>query len=189
MYGKDFERRLAGYEARFPADRKQAALLLALHAVQRERGFVDEQAKAWLAERYGLSVADVQGVISFYTMFFDEHPGQHVIWLCRTFSCQMMGGREVAAVFEEKLGCKMGERTADGELGLYWMECLAACDRAPCAQVDDEMYYDLTPESVDLLIDRVRAGGGGGAVVSGKGGKLGLEPAPRSARLHELEGA
>ena len=155
MYGQDFEKELERYEARFPEERKSAALLLALHAVQRRARCVPEEAKEYLAARYGISVADVQGVVSFYTMYFDEDPGEHVVWLCRTYSCQLLGARSVAAAFEEALGCRMGERSPDGTFGIYWMECLAACDRAPCALVDDDMIYDLTPESVAAVIELI----------------------------------
>lgn len=182
MYGDQFVKELEGYEARFPEERKSAALLLALHAVQRERGHVDDEAKAWLAERYDISVADVQGVITFYTMYFDRDPGKHLIWLCRTFSCQLLGAKEVARALEKELGCRMGESSADGEIGIYWMECLAACDRAPCALVDDDMVYDITPESVSALVEHVRGGGAGGVVTSGDDGTPRIEPLPRSTR-------
>ena len=89
MYGADFEKTLTELESRYPEDRKRAALLMALHAVQAEKDYVPEDAIHWLAARYSISAADVSGVISFYTMFFDENPGKHVIWLCRTFSCEL----------------------------------------------------------------------------------------------------
>lgn len=182
MYGKDFERELEGYEARFPEESRRGALLLALHAVQREAGHVTDAAKAWLAERYGISIADVHGVVSFYTMYHDNAPGKHVIWLCRTFPCQMKGSREVARAFEEQLGCRVGETDATGTFALRWMECLAACDRAPCALIDDDMYLDLTPEAAGIVLDHVRNGGGGGEIQPEDGGPR-LVPAPLSARL------
>ena len=164
MYGEDFVRELEAHEAQFPEDRKRAALLLSLHSVQERQAYVPEEAIDWLAARYGISTADVRGVISFYTMFFDEHPGDRVIWLCRTFSCEIMGAQEVRRALEEKLGCTIGGRTADGKLGLRWQECLAACDQAPCALIGKDMYYRLTPASVDIVVEHVLAGGGGGTI-------------------------
>lgn len=164
MYGDDFVRELEAHEAQFPEDRKRAALLLSLHSVQDRQSYVPADAIDFLAERYGISAADVRGVISFYTMFHDEHPGEKVIWLCRTFSCEIMGAQEVRKAFEEKLGCEIGGQTADGKLGLRWQECLAACDQAPCALVGKDIYYQLTPAAVDIVIDHVNAGGGGGTI-------------------------
>ena len=77
--------------------------------------------------------------------------------------------------FEEKLGCHPGGQDAKGEFGLRWMECLAACDKAPCALVDDDMYENLTPDSVELVLEHVRKGGGGGRIVM-KNGKPELLP-------------
>jgi len=175
MYGKDFEDELERVESRFPPERKRAALLLALHAVQRVKGFVPDEAVHWLAQRYDTSPADVQGVVSFYTMFHDRHPGRHVIWLCRTFSCQLLGAGAVMEAFAGALSCEPLGQDAKGEFGLRWMECLAACDKAPCALVDDDMYETLTPDSVSLVLDHVRKGGGGGRIVV-EGGKPKLVP-------------
>jgi NADH-quinone oxidoreductase subunit E len=191
MYGNDFEDELARAESRFPPERKSAALLLALHAVQARKGSVPEDAVQWLAARYALSAADVQGVISFYTMYFDANPGKHLIWICRTFSCQLLGAGHVMKAFEEKLGCAPGGHDAQAEFGLRWMECLAACDKAPCALIDDDMYENLSPDSVDLVLAHVRKGGGGGRIVvkNGKPELLPLEvPAPEGDARVPMKG-
>ncbi|MEM7247925.1 MAG: NAD(P)H-dependent oxidoreductase subunit E [Acidobacteriota bacterium] len=164
MYGEAFEKKLEKQESRYPEDRKRANLMAALHAVQDEVGHVPEDAIHWLAERYGISSADVQGVIRFYTMFFEDKPGEHVIWVCRTFSCELMGGAKVMAAMEKALGCKVGESDPTGTFGLRWQECLAACDKAPCALIDKDMYECLTPETVELVLEHVKNGGGGARV-------------------------
>src|SRR4051812_9160985 len=117
MYGKEFEDELSRAESRFPPERKKAALLLALHAVQARAGHVAEDAVHWLAKRYDTTPAEVQGVISFYTMYHSEDPGKHVIWMCRTFSCQLLGAGHVMRAFEEALGCEAGGKDARGEFG------------------------------------------------------------------------
>jgi NADH:ubiquinone oxidoreductase subunit E len=176
MYGDDFVRELEAHEAQFPEDRKRAALLLSLHSVQDRKAHVPADAIDWLAERYGISAADVRGVISFYTMFHEEHPGEKVIWLCRTFSCEVMGGQEVRKAFEKRLGCEIGGRTADGKYGLRWQECLAACDQAPCALIGKDMYFKLTPTAVDVVLDHVEKGGRGGTLLTVPGGGDKIEP-------------
>jgi NADH-quinone oxidoreductase subunit E len=176
MYGDDFVRELEAHEAQFPEDQKRAALLLSLHSVQDREGYVPAEAIEWLAERYAISPSDVRGVISFYTMFHDEHPGQTVIWLCRTFSCELMGAQDVRAALEEKLGCTIGGTSPDGRFGLRWQECLAACDQAPCALIGKDMYYKLTPAAVDIVLDHVKAGGGGGTLRTHPDGRAEVMP-------------
>jgi NADH-quinone oxidoreductase subunit E len=178
MYGKDFEAELERIESRYPPEQARAALIEALHAVQDRKGYVPDEAIHWLAARYHTSAADVSGVISFYVMFFTKHPGKHVIWLCRTFPCELLGAREVMAALERKLGCKVGETDPSGTFHLRWLECLAACDTAPCALIDKDMYGNLTPEAIDLVIDHVKRGGGGGVIRRRPSGEAELIPTP-----------
>lgn len=185
MYGKDFTDELERYEARYPPERKRAALIEALHAVQDRAGHVTGEAMDWLGARYGISAAEVRGVVTFYTMFFTQPRGKHVIWLCRTFPCELMGSKRVMAALEEALGCKAGETDPSGTFTLRWMECLAACDKAPCALVDDDMVDYLTPEAVRLVLDHVKAGGCGGAIVVKADGQYGLAPAPLTCKQVE----
>lgn len=175
MYGKDFEAELEALEARYPAGHARGALLAALHAVQERKGYVPADAVKWLAARYGIGEADVQGVISFYTMFFDEYPGSHVIWLCRTFPCELMGASRVMKALESRLGCRAGETDPTGKFHLRWMECLAACDKAPCALVDDDMVEHLTADAVSLVLEHVERGGGPCKVTVGGDGRPRLE--------------
>jgi hypothetical protein len=86
------------------------------------------------------------------------------------------------AAFERALSCRAGEADPTGAFGLRWMECLAACDAAPCALVDDDLYERLAPDAVGLVLDHVRGGGGGGTVVRRADGTPELVPAPLRAR-------
>lgn len=111
---------------------------------------------AWVAQRLELSTAVVKGVVTFYTMFFEHPVGEHVIWVCRTLSCDLRGGKAIQEHLEKKLGCKAGHTSSDGKFTLLKAECLAACGQAPMVQIDDDYFENLTTEKLDQIIERFR---------------------------------
>ena len=140
--------------ARFP--RQGSALLPALYLIQDEKGWISEESMAYAAGKIGVSPAFVAGVVSFYTMFHRRPVGRHHIQVCRTLSCMLRGGYEVMRHLEDRLGIKKGETTPDGRFSLTFVECLGACDTAPCAQINDEDVGALDRGKVDVLLERLR---------------------------------
>jgi len=140
---------------RFP--RQGSALLPALYLIQEEMGWISEESMAYVAGKIGVSPAFVGGVVSFYTMFHRRKVGRHHIQVCRTLSCMLRGGHGVMRHLEARLGIRKGETTPDGQFSLTFVECLGACDTAPCAQVNDEDVGALDRESVDALIEKLKA--------------------------------
>ena len=137
--------------------RKSSALLPALYAVQAEQGWVSEPAMDYVAAKIGVSPAFVAGVVSFYTMFHRKPVGTHHIQVCRTLSCMLRGSRQLMAQLKERLGVDIGEVTADGRFSVQYVECLGACDTAPCAQVNDEDVPRLDDAlKVDALLARLK---------------------------------
>lgn len=139
---------------RYPT--KQALTIPLLHLCQEQNGHVTEDVIAYVARTLSLSTADVQGVVTFYTLFMQKKVGRNVIWVCRTLSCELMGGREITECLEKKLGIHSGETTQDGEFTLLKAECLAACGGAPMMQLNDRFHEDLTPEKLDAILDDAR---------------------------------
>jgi NADH-quinone oxidoreductase subunit E len=139
---------------RFP--RQGSALLPALYLIQEEKGFISEESMAYAAGKIGVSPAFVAGVVSFYTMFHRRPVGRHHIQVCRTLSCMLRGGYEVMRHLEDRLGIEKGETTPDGRFSLTFVECLGACDTAPCAQINDEDVGALDRGKVDALLERLR---------------------------------
>jgi NADH-quinone oxidoreductase subunit E len=148
------DRRIDEVLTRFP--RKGSALLPALYLVQEEKGFVSEESMAYVAEKIGVSPAFVQGVVTFYTMFHRRPTGRHHIQVCRTLSCMLRGSREVMGQLQAKLGIAPGEVTPDGRFSLEWVECLGACDTAPCAQVNDEDVPLLDARKTEALLEKLK---------------------------------
>ncbi|MGH7728845.1 MAG: NADH-quinone oxidoreductase subunit NuoE [Vulcanimicrobiaceae bacterium] len=146
--------------AQFPAGQARSAMLPILHAFQDEEGWVSPEALGQTAQWIGEPRSVVESTASFYTLFFRKPVGRYMLAPCRNLSCRMNGADAVMARFRERLGVGNLETTADGTFSYEEVECLAACDRAPCMQVNLEFVYDLTPEKVDALLDDLRAGRG-----------------------------
>ncbi len=139
---------------------RRAALLPALWLCQRQNGWISPEVVEYVAERLELSTAIVKGVVTFYTMFFDEPVGENVIWVCRTLSCDLRGGKAIQEHLEKKLGCTAGHTSSDGKFTLLKAECLAACGQAPMIQINDYYYENLNAEQLDRIIDAHASKGG-----------------------------
>lgn len=140
---------------RYPT--KSAACLPVLHLCQREQGWVSPEVIAYVARRLGLATSEVQGVVTFYTMYHQEPVAPNVVWVCRTLSCDLRGGREIQKHLEARFGCCAGETSKDGKFTLKTAECLAACGQAPMVQINDAYHENLTLASLDRLIDDIAA--------------------------------
>lgn len=138
---------------RYPVPR--AACIPLLHLCQQQQGWVSPEAIAYVAARLEMSTAQVEGVVTFYTSFFQEPVAPNVIWVCRTLSCDLRGGKVIQEHLEKKLGCKPGHTSRDGKFTLRKAECLAACGQAPMVQINDEFHENLTLEKLDRIIAEV----------------------------------
>jgi NADH-quinone oxidoreductase subunit E len=148
----EFERIIAQYE------QPRSALIPMAHLFVEHEGFVSLNGLAVISHMLGLSPATVESTISFYTLLFRRPVGKYMIQICRNLSCIINGAEEIMAYARERLGINHLETTGDGLISYEEVECLAACDRAPCAQVNLEFVYDLTRERVAEMIDAIKAG-------------------------------
>jgi len=148
----DAERIIAQYED------ARSALLPIIHRFQDVQGYVSEEAMHATAAWVNVPVAVVESTVSFYTLFFRRPVGRYMLQVCRNLSCQIGGAEEIMAYFRKQLGIGHLETSADGLFSYEEVECLAACDRAPCMQVNLEFVYDLTPKLVDEMLAAIREG-------------------------------
>jgi len=132
------------------------ALLPMLHALQEEFGYIDEAAVPLLAETLNISRAEVHGVISFYHDFRRTPPGRHVLHICRAESCQAMGCNPLIEHVENRLGIKLGETTADGNLTVVPVYCLGNCALSPAIMLDGQPYGRVSAGVADALIENAR---------------------------------
>ena len=144
--------------AKFPPDRKRSAVISALHAVQHENhGYLSPDLMDAVAEHLGLPNILVYEVASFYSMFETKPVGRHHISVCTNISCMLRGSQEVVDHIEKKLGIKTGDSTPDGRIYLKREEeCLAACCGAPMMMVDHVYHENLTPQSIDKILDELK---------------------------------
>ncbi|GAC1507668.1 MAG: NADH-quinone oxidoreductase subunit NuoE [Steroidobacteraceae bacterium] len=143
--------------AKFPPDRKRSAVISALHAAQHEnKGFLTVDIMDAVADYLGLPPIQVYEVAAFYSMFETKPVGRHHVSVCTNISCMLRGSQAVVDHVERKLQIKTGESTADGRIYLKREEeCLAACTGAPMMMVDHVFHENLTPESIDEILDQL----------------------------------
>ena len=139
-------------------EQQRSALIPMAQLFQEHEGFVSADAIAAIAYHVGESTATVESTVSFYTLLYRKPVGKYMVQICRNLSCLLNGAEEIMEHARQRLGIDHLETTADGVFSYEEVECLAACDRAPCAQVNLEFVYDLTRESVDAMLDAMRAG-------------------------------
>ncbi|MBI4254204.1 MAG: NADH-quinone oxidoreductase subunit NuoE [Candidatus Rokubacteria bacterium] len=135
---------------------KRGALLPVLHMAQDAFGWISLEVEEYVAGLFDLSAAHVHEVVTFYTLYFQQPKGRHVVAVCHNLSCHLAGAKTILDHLKTRLGIEAGETTPDGRVTLLAVECLCACERAPMMQVDDRYEVDLTPEKVDRLLEGLR---------------------------------
>ncbi len=145
---KEFDELVGQYE------QTRAALLPVLHLAQREFGYISPEIEEYVAGLMDLPPTKVHEVVTFYTLYHKSQPGRHVIRICKTLSCHLLGAGEIKEHLCQKVGLNNGGNTTpDGKYTVEMVECLGACEMAPMMQVDERYYGPLTPEKVDEIID------------------------------------
>lgn len=139
-------------------EHSRSALLPLIHLFQEHEGFASPEAQRAVAEMLKLTPAVVESTVSFYTLFFRKPVGKYMLQVCRGLACSINGAEDIMAYFRQKLGIGHLQSTEDGLFSYEEVECLAACDRATCMQVNLDFVYDLTPQMIDEMIDAMRAG-------------------------------
>lgn len=133
---------------------KQSVCIDAMQIVQRHRGWVSDESLKDLAEFLGMSVEDLDGVASFYNLIFRKPVGRHVIMVCDSVSCWIMGYDRLREQLTNRLGVKMGETTTDGRFTLLPIVCLGTCDHAPAMMVDGDLHRDIDPQNLNGILEK-----------------------------------
>ncbi len=135
---------------------KQAVCIDAMKIVQRHRGWVPDQSIRDIAELLDMSPDDLDGVATFYNLIYRKPVGRHVILLCNSVSCWIMGYERLRERLCQQIGIQFGETSADGRFTLLPIVCLGTCDHAPALMIDNDLHRDLTPDSVDRILENYR---------------------------------
>ncbi len=139
-------------------EQPRSALLPLVHLFQSREGYASPDAMRAVSELLNLSQAVVESTVSFYTLFYRRPVGKYMLQVCRGLACTLNGAEDIMAYFREQLGIGHLETTGDGLFSYEEVECLAACDRATCMQVNLNFVYDLTPQMIDDMLAAMRAG-------------------------------
>ncbi len=136
---------------------RRSGMLPVLWLVQRKLGWVPETVYAEVAECVGATETEVQEVVSFYTMFQRKPVGKYTLQVCKTLPCALVGGLGMRDYLLQRLKVKLNETTPDGLFTVQEVECLGACSEAPLMLVNETLETRLTPEKVELILERCRA--------------------------------
>lgn len=139
---------------RYP--QRQSALMMILHAIQKEKGYLSLESQEWVAERLEIAPIKVREVVTFYPFYREKPVGKHYIRVCRTLSCALNGSYKLCDRLCQEFDTKPGEISPDGKATVEFAECLASCGTAPVVMVDDDLYENLTEDDIVELARRIR---------------------------------
>ena len=147
----EFER----WKLRYPAGFEGSLSLPCLRRIQEERGYITDDDITDLTAYLGVPRIQVDEAVAFYTQFTRKPLGTHHIQVCHNVSCSLRGAEGLVAHLCTRLGIKPGETTGDGKFTLTTVECLASCGTAPMMMVGNTYHENLTPASVDALLEEL----------------------------------
>jgi len=136
--------------------KREAVSIDALKIVQRHRGWVSDESLRDIAGHLGMSPTDLDSVATFYNLIFRRPVGRHVIMVCDSVSCWIMGHDRVKKHLTERLGIEFGQTTSDDRFTLLPIVCLGCCDRAPAMMVGGDLHTDLDPQKIDIQLEKYK---------------------------------
>jgi len=144
------------YLLRHPKD--PAALLDVLRDAQSRYGHIPDEAVSRIAAHLKLSEAEIRGAVTFYHFFSLTPRGASTVYLNDSITSRMKGRTAVAGAFEEEAGCRFGEVSPDGKVGLFPTSCIGMNDQEPSAIIDGVIFPGLSPEKARAIVRGLRAG-------------------------------
>jgi len=139
---------------------QKTPLIMILSDIQNEYGYIPLEVQEIVSARTGISVAEIYGVVTFYSFFSLQPNGKYVIGCCLGTACYVKGAQQVIDKFSEILGIKPGQTTEDGMFTLDALRCIGACAAAPAVTINGQIYANMTVDRVAGIIDDYRAQGG-----------------------------
>jgi NADH-quinone oxidoreductase subunit E len=144
----EIQAELAKYE------QKPAAAPEALKIVQKYRGWISDESLMEIAEYLDMTVEELDSIATCYNLIFRRAVGRHVILICDSVVCWIMGYEQMRDHLQKRLGIGLGETTVDDKFTLLPVCCIGACDEAPAMIVDGKMYGKLDPMKIDTILDK-----------------------------------
>jgi len=139
---------------------KKGFLIPLLQDIQKEYGYVPNEAVKLIAKTFGMYPSEIYGVLTFYTQFYTSPRGKHTIKVCQGTACHVMGGKAILDYISDKLGISDGETTDDGFFSLERVACLGCCGMAPVIMIDEDFYGGCDFKKVDQILQKYAKKGG-----------------------------
>ena len=136
---------------------EKTPLMMILSDIQKEYGYIPLEVQEIVSERTGVSVAEIYGVVTFYSFFSLQPKGKYVIGVCMGTACYVKGAQQIIDKFSEIIGIKPGETSADGLFTLDALRCIGACGIAPAVTINGKVYPKLTVDAVPSVIAEYKA--------------------------------
>ncbi|MBR3324633.1 MAG: NADH-quinone oxidoreductase subunit NuoE [Clostridia bacterium] len=130
-------------------------LIAILNEVQVKYGYIPKESQLTIAEYLNIPLAEVYGVITFYSRFTLIPKGKYNISICMGTACFVKGAKDLVERAKEKLGIEEGQTTEDGKFSLETMRCVGACGLAPVFTINDEVYGKATVKKLDEVLDKL----------------------------------
>ena len=131
---------------------RQAACIEALKIVQRHRGWVSDEDIKDISELLGMTPDELDSVATFYSLIFRKQAGRHVIFICDSVSCWVMGYETIIDFIKKKLDIGLGETSADGRFTLLPIACIGVCEQAPAMIIDNDVHGFLNEDKIDMIL-------------------------------------
>ena len=133
---------------------KEGSLIMVLHSAQQIYGYLPLDLQKFSADRMGLPLSEVYGVVSFYSFFSTQERGKHTIRICLGTACYVRGGAKLVEALEDKLQVKVGGVTADKKFTLEVARCIGACGLAPAIMEDNDVHKQMSPATLDDMLSQ-----------------------------------
>ena len=134
----------------------EGALIMVLHEAQEIYGYLPEDLQFYIAGKMGIPIAEVSGVVSFYSFFTTKKRGKHTIRVCQGTACYVRGGKRLVEAIKDELDVDVGDTTEDGLFTFEIARCIGACGLAPAIMIDDDVYKQMTPQKLHILLRKYR---------------------------------
>jgi len=141
---------------------EETPLIMILSDVQKEYGYIPLEVQELISKRTGISVAEIYGVVTFYSFFSLEPKGKYVIGCCLGTACYVKGAQQILDQFSEILGIRPGQTTPDGLFTLDALRCIGACAAAPSVTINGKIYARVSVNQVAGIVADYREKGGNG---------------------------
>jgi NADH-quinone oxidoreductase subunit E len=133
---------------------RSAACIEGLKVIQKHHRWVSDEAVKELAEILDMSPAAIDSVATYYSLIFRQPVGRHVIYICNSVSCWIMGYEKIVQQLKNNVSIEYGETTSDDRFTLLSIPCLGCCDHAPAMIIDEDLHKDLTTDGLDKILEQ-----------------------------------